>query len=513
TGGSGTITGVTAGTGLTGGGTSGSVTLGIANGGVGNTQLGANAVTTDKIANGTIATADLADGAVTKAKLAASGGTNGQVLGTDGAGLTWTNAAGFTLPYSGVKNNNADPLFYIVNTGTGPGVRAESSGGAGLYAYSANGQEGVYGASDRSNGYGVLGIAHNGASSAGVYGEGLAGAGVWGATGAGSGVLGQSATGIGVYGNSDGPIGVKGWCSKTGGFGVYGEADATGAMGVFGGSSNGTGVEGSSGSATGVSGIGGTTGVFGDSPDGLGNGVWGHATGGAYAGVRGENAVGYAVTGVSLNQYGVRGDGGNIGVYAHNSTAGGHDVYLATKALAIDAYGDVNVRGNLAKSSGSFRIDHPLDPANKYLAHSFVESPDMMNVYNGNVVTDGDGVAVVELPAYFEALNRNFRYQLTVIGRFAQAIVEQEVKNNRFTIRTNLANVKVSWQVTGIRKDPWANAHRIVVEESKSEADQGNYVHPELYGQPAEKSVGRTDHTEPSERDQAEGEKPATPNR
>ena len=85
--------------------------------------------------------------------------------------------------------------------------------------------------------------------------------------------------------------------------------------------------------------------------------------------------------------------------------------------------GDVSVSGTLTKGGGSFKIDHPLDPANKYLSHSFVESPDMMNIYNGNVTTDANGEATVALPAYFAALNRAFRYQLTVIGQFAQAIV------------------------------------------------------------------------------------------
>src|SRR5207302_832932 len=45
--------------------------------------------------------------------------------------------------------------------------------------------------------------------------------------------------------------------------------------------------------------------------------------------------------------------------------------------------GDVLISGSLLKSSGSFRIDYPLDPANKFLYHSFVESPDMMHIYNG----------------------------------------------------------------------------------------------------------------------------------
>jgi hypothetical protein len=43
----------------------------------------------------------------------------------------------------------------------------------------------------------------------------------------------------------------------------------------------------------------------------------------------------------------------------------------------------------------------------------------MMNVYNGNVVTDKRGMATVVLPDYFKALNRDFRYQLTVVGQFA----------------------------------------------------------------------------------------------
>src|SRR5262245_9593145 len=120
--------------------------------------------------------------------------------------------------------------------------------------------------------------------------------------------------------------------------------------------------------------------------------------------------------------------------------------------------GDVDITGTLTKGGGSFKIDHPLDPQNKYLYHSFVESPDMMNIYNGNVTTDADGSAVVTLPEWFEVLNRDFRYQLTVIGQFAQAIIAQKIKNNRFVIKTSAPNVEVSWLVTGIRQDVWANA-------------------------------------------------------
>ncbi len=144
--------------------------------------------------------------------------------------------------------------------------------------------------------------------------------------------------------------------------------------------------------------------------------------------------------------------------------------------------GDVDVVGTLTKSAGSFKIDDPLDPEDRYLYHSFVESPDMMNVYNGNVVTDASGEAIVTMPDYFEALNKDFRYQLTVIGQFAQAIVAKEIENGQFTIRTDKPSVKVSWQVTGIRNDAYARTHRIPVEVEKPSRVRGTYLHPEAFG-------------------------------
>jgi len=151
--------------------------------------------------------------------------------------------------------------------------------------------------------------------------------------------------------------------------------------------------------------------------------------------------------------------------------------------------GDVYVGGTLSKSAGAFKIDHPLDPERKYLQHSFVESPDMKNIYDGTVTTDGNAEAVVTLPDYFSALNKDFRYQLTVIGQFAQAIIAEEISDNRFVIQTDKPNVKVSWQVTGIRKDAWAEAHRIEVEVDKPADRIGTYLNPEEFGQPQEKSA------------------------
>lgn len=148
--------------------------------------------------------------------------------------------------------------------------------------------------------------------------------------------------------------------------------------------------------------------------------------------------------------------------------------------------GDLNVSGNIAKGGGTFKIDHPLDPKNQYLIHSFVESPEMMNIYSGNAKTDNNGFVIVTLPAYFEAANKDFRYQLTTIGTFAQAIVKEKVSGNKFVIQTSTPNVEVSWQITAVRADKFANENRIVPEKEKE--FKGTYLHPELYGATKEQS-------------------------
>jgi hypothetical protein len=177
------------------------------------------------------------------------------------------------------------------------------------------------------------------------------------------------------------------------------------------------------------------------------------------------------------NGTGVRGDGGYIGVRGEGGTYAGYFV------------GNVQVVGTLSKSAGTFKIDHPDDPANKYLIHSFVESPDMMNLYNGIITTGADGLADVELPDYFTTLNKDFRYTLTVMGQFAQAIVVKEVENNRFTIQTDKPNVKVSWMVTGVRKDPYAEKYRIKPVVEKEGKEKGKFLNPELFGQPKNMQV------------------------
>jgi len=185
----------------------------------------------------------------------------------------------------------------------------------------------------------------------------------------------------------------------------------------------------------------------------------------------------------------------NNGITVSNGTNTANTALTVDNSLQVDGnvgiHGNLSVWGTVSKGGGNFKIDHPLDPANKYLYHSFVESPDMMNIYNGNVVTDSNGIATVELPSYFEALNQDFRYQLTVIGQFAQAIVAKEIVGNRFTIQTSKPAVKVSWQVTGIRHDAYAEAHRVVVEEEKPAAERGTYLHPELFTNAPEVADGK----------------------
>jgi hypothetical protein len=274
-----------------------------------------------------------------------------------------------------------------------------------------------------------------------------------------------------------------------------------GAQALSGANTGGAGVAGYGGASNGTSstnGIGGP-GVSAFGGDGTAEadngGVGVIATGGSANNSGGTGGTGVVAWGGSSN---IGGDGIRA-IGGSGTVEGGAGIYAVQSngSDAGDFAGNVDVAGSLSKSSGSFKIDHPLDPANKYLYHSFVESPDMMNIYNGNVVTDGSGTAIITMPAWFEALNTDFRYQLTVIGQFAQAIIASEITNGNFTIKSSKPGVKVSWQVTGIRQDAWANAHRIQVEVDKPHGDQGHYLHPELFGHEGEPNILEMHHPRP----------------
>jgi hypothetical protein len=171
------------------------------------------------------------------------------------------------------------------------------------------------------------------------------------------------------------------------------------------------------------------------------------------------------------NQWTIRSDPGANHLQFFELNGGGERMRIENLTGRVVANGDFTVLG-----AKLFTMDHPLDPLNKLLMHAAVESNEVLNTYSGNVTTDGSGKAIVSLPDYFEALNKDYRYQLTVIGGgFAQAIVSQEVKNNRFEIATNQPNVKVSWEVKGVRNDARMKKTPFVAEAVKSDAMKGRY--------------------------------------
>jgi hypothetical protein len=212
-------------------------------------------------------------------------------------------------------------------------------------------------------------------------------------------------------------------------------------------------------------------------------------------GQSGDAALRFQKAGV--NQWNTRNNPGTDDYQIFELGGGGERMRIENTTGRVVVSGDLHVAGTLSKAAGAFKIDHPMDPENKYLVHSFVESPDMMNIYNGNITTDASGKAVVTLPDYFNSLNKEYRYQLTVIGSFAQAIINKEVSGNTFEIATSLPNVKVSWQVTGIRQDPWANKFRIPNVVEKDAKDKGKYLNPEAYNLPKTRTIGYT--AEPAE--------------
>jgi hypothetical protein len=269
-----------------------------------------------------------------------------------------------------------------------------------------------------------------------------------------------------------------------------------GVLGTYNTAQYGTGVQGL--------GYGGTNNIDANSVFALGNqdlGVYGSAN---TVGVQGTSTGGIGVAGYNkTSSYAaVTGGGSAYGLYGYANTIGGavvpairYGVYAYATGAATNYAGffsgDVMISGTVAKASGTFKIDHPLDPANKYLYHSFVESPDMMNVYNGNITTDATGKATVTLPAYFEAENKDFKYQLTIVDetQFAQARISKKVSANTFVIATDKPNIEVSWQVTGVRQDKYANAHRVITEVEKEAQFKGHYLHPKEWNMPEEMGI------------------------
>jgi len=408
-------------------------------------------------------------------------------------GVSWTEVASIPAGFADNVDNTgitseSDTLSSVCSRGSSSSVAVDISGTSSPMLEVTN--------TDGTGGNAIMG--HTNGDSPGVRGSSNKGHGVYGITAAGSR--------HGVYGNHNSTV--------NSGSGGYFRTSHAGSPAVWAYSKDGTnyGIQ-----CDGYSIVNGKLEVYSNSLFGglfrtdypstdadvvhaeyTGSGgydasaVFGHCAPQDYYGLGGYFEGGYkGVQGVvqptgSNYYYGVRGyvsggSGTNYGIYGSASGSGTNWAgYFA---------GNVNVTGTLSKGAGSFKIDHPLDPENKYLSHSFVESPDMMNVYNGNVVLDENGTVVVEMPDWFDALNRDYRYQLTCIGGFAPVYIAEKIQNNSFKIAGGTAGLEVSWQVTGIRQDPYAEANRIPVEEDKKQNERGKYLHPVERGLPIERSI------------------------
>jgi hypothetical protein len=161
-----------------------------------------------------------------------------------------------------------------------------------------------------------------------------------------------------------------------------------------------------------------------------------------------------------------------VGVLGENPQNGAGD-------YAIYALGRFAATGPKA-----FLIDHPLRPAEAFLAHFSMEGPEPYTIYRGSIVTDDEGKAVVRLPDYFEAANKDFHYQLTTVGPNTQAWIIQKIQNNTFIIGTNQPRVEVFWTVTAVRNDPYARHFMLPAEIEKKGDMRGRYLLPELYNAP-----------------------------
>src|SRR5262245_20369857 len=285
--------------------------------------------------------------------------------------------------------------------------------------------------------------------------------GLWGQSGAGWGL---------VMNTANGNIGI-------GTLNPYSRLDVEAPDDAISGIAGGGGIGVRGGTTTG-------TGVYGFSYD-TGSGVEGYCSGDI--GVEGGSSSGVGVFGHSGSGHGVRGTStSNVAVYGHSHTYIG--VYGQTDSGA--SYG-VYAGGDLGASGyKQFRIDHPLDPENKYLIHYCAESSEPINFYSGKIVLNDRGEAIVELPAYFATVNKDPRYALTAIGAAMPNLhVAQEIDGGAlragvttppggvapacsFRIAGGAPGGTVSWRVDATRNDAWARSRGVAVEVDKPESER-----------------------------------------
>lgn len=332
----------------------------------------------------------------------------------------------------------------------------------------------------------------------------------------------DSGAGAAVFGQTDNPTGA----------GVRGEATDNSDY-SFGGyftaaSPNGRAVNARNDSTTGQS----VAGRFGSaSPDSLAVYSTASSSSGDAIAIYGESFAvsGTGVRGVALATVPNRQTGGvegfayapdGAGVWGYNGSLTGRATGLFASSQNIsNGSAALLVFGNSAVlGTKQFMIDHPLDPTNKALHHYCTEGPAPYNVYKGRVRTDAAGYAWVRLPDYYEAINRDPDFQLTVVDSsadFVLAKITQEIKNGQFQVRTSKPGVTVCWEVKATRNDRWVQQNGYVTEEDKLPGERGKYFVPKLYGQPDSNGVfgARADATQriAAKPDNAEPAGPALP--
>jgi hypothetical protein len=396
------------------------------------------------------------------------------LVGDDGVHVVVARGDGLyvnTADENGLRVDSAD-LYGVYLDSTGyDGVYVSSAGHAGLHVGST-GDDGVYVDSAGNPSTTVPSTGSNGFQVAGAENHGLYigradDDGVRVHSTGYDGVYVYSAGDDGMYVRSAGSPSTRNPSTDSNGFEVAGTEN----HGLYVGQADDDGVHVHSAGESGVYVASAGNGLEVNSV--VNDGVYVDSAGyfGMYVGSTGDDGV-------------VVDSAGHDGLVVYSASDDGIHVYSADDNAGV-FQGNVWISGHLTKGSLSFKIDHPLDPENQYLYHSGVESPDMMNIYNGNVTLDDNGEAWITMPDWFEALNRDFRYQLTPLGGPGPNLyIAQEIRDNRFQIAGGAPGMKVSWQVTGIRHDPYAEASRIPVEEEKPAEERGVYLHPDAYGQP-----------------------------
>ncbi len=207
------------------------------------------------------------------------------------------------------------------------------------------------------------------------------------------------------------------------------------------------------------------------------NGVVGETNYSQGMAIYGENFDAIAPLGNGIGTAG-RGYYGIVGEDMYAGAVGG--------AYGVLSNGDLGATG-----VKTFIIDHPSDPENKNLRHFSAESNEVLNIYRGNAVFDANGEAIIELPDYYDAINKNPSYNLTPVGGYAQLYIKEEISEGKFVIGGGTAGLKVSWTIYAERNDAYLQQHpeKRAVEVDKREGQKGRYFMPELYDQPAEKAI------------------------